>query len=395
MADMNRIRLSLALFWPPKPGESFAAADAFPVRPLLFLSVWLLVRHWFAFFAPHAGALVLATWGLDVVLWAGLRRMPRVSQTVVPLVNAAFWSTLAFDTGCGRSPFLVGYFLEIALAAFRLSPVFSAATTLAGALGLAVIAGMDPGREGASLAATASVCVLVTGGSFVYMVGRLRRGRDDDQQRTAYVAHGVKNSLHGVAGFAALLATDLAPEDPRREFTQYIRTGLEEANSRLQELMSPGSQRHGSDDRSCSELRSCVEGALETCRGVLEGGNVRAILEVPPDVHGRIEPEALRTVLVNLIHNAVEAMQPGGGLLRLDGSADPPVLRVHDSGPGIPAAIRDRIFEPHYTTRAEGHGLGLSEARDTLRRFGGDIRTRSEPGQGTLFELVMQPPNGR
>ena len=112
----------------------------------------------------------------------------------------------------------------------------------------------------------------------------------------------------------------------------------------------------------------------------------RELNAVPP-IRGA-ESE-LREVFVNLILNAVQAMPDGGTLTlgtRLDGSSV--VAEVADTGVGIDAATRQRIFEPLFTTKGEnGTGMGLTVSYGIVQEHGGDVDVTSEPGEGTRFTL--------
>jgi signal transduction histidine kinase len=103
----------------------------------------------------------------------------------------------------------------------------------------------------------------------------------------------------------------------------------------------------------------------------------------------RFDPEQMRRALDNLILNAVQAAPAGTGILiaaRRD--ADRLVLSVHDQGCGPPAPIREHLFEPFVTGRADGTGLGLSIVREIAGAHGGTARLGDSP-QGTLFEILV------
>lgn len=107
--------------------------------------------------------------------------------------------------------------------------------------------------------------------------------------------------------------------------------------------------------------------------------------EIPP-ITG--DPVGLEELFVNLINNAIEAM-PNGGTLSLrtyveDGRV---VAEVSDTGKGIPEEIREKIFDPFFSTRHEGVGLGLSIVYRIVREHGGDISFKSEVGKGTTFKI--------
>jgi len=110
----------------------------------------------------------------------------------------------------------------------------------------------------------------------------------------------------------------------------------------------------------------------------------------------RADPDLLCQVLLDLVSNATEAVPEGGEVtLEAAGGGDGGVvLRVADSGPGVPAGLRERVFEPFFTTRTRGTGLGLAVARQLVEAHGGTIAVGERPGGGACFTLSV-PAAGR
>lgn len=113
------------------------------------------------------------------------------------------------------------------------------------------------------------------------------------------------------------------------------------------------------------------------------------------------DPELLKEVLVNFIVNACDAMDDKGGKIRIQemeavaehvGRAV--VVRIQDTGPGVPEEIRDRVLEPFFTTKAEGTGLGLSIARRIIEEHGGRIDLSSPDSGGATFSISIPIPEG-
>jgi two-component system sensor histidine kinase FlrB len=100
--------------------------------------------------------------------------------------------------------------------------------------------------------------------------------------------------------------------------------------------------------------------------------------------------KALTGALLNLLENAIQACAPGDEV-RLEAFNDSEWvnLRVADTGPGMEAKVRERLFEPFFTTRQEGTGLGLAIVRGIIQSHGGEIDVRSAPGTGTEFLLRL------
>ena len=111
--------------------------------------------------------------------------------------------------------------------------------------------------------------------------------------------------------------------------------------------------------------------------------------DLPP---AQVDPQQLQQVLLNLFTNALQAMEGGSdNWLRVEirGNDDRLALCVADSGPGIAADVLPRIFDPFFSTKAEGSGLGLSVSYAIARAQGGDLRVESEIGRGSAFTLLL------
>jgi signal transduction histidine kinase len=111
-----------------------------------------------------------------------------------------------------------------------------------------------------------------------------------------------------------------------------------------------------------------------------------------PDVSA--DPEQLKEVLVNLIINACEAMDSGGTIVidemvRGQGLRKAAMIRLSDSGPGIPESLADKIFDPFFTTKEDGTGLGLSIASNILAEHGGSITLQDQQSGGATFVVSL------
>ena len=122
---------------------------------------------------------------------------------------------------------------------------------------------------------------------------------------------------------------------------------------------------------------------------VLKGAEYMAIAK-ELEVHATQE---LQHALMNVVLNAVQACAKGGSVSMTLDAGPPARVRVSDTGCGIAAADRQRIFEPFFSLRKGGTGLGLFLALNFLRRSGGDISVTSEPGRGSTFEIVLPAPS--
>lgn len=226
---------------------------------------------------------------------------------------------------------------------------------------------------------------------------RLRRTLDDTQ--TAYeqvnmLVHDMLN-LVNVLGGASFVLDTLPAGDPHRRFLEFILGAQDE----LRDLMQTALHRargtvtpYGKQPVLLDTLvRECLERDL-ALQHDLGKVTVRVHVEAPlaPVTCHVLD---MKRVIANLVINAAQALPPGGTILiavRQDEKRT--LLSVTDNGPGIPAALMDAIFEPHFTTKANGNGLGLSSCRDIIeRRHHGHLRCLSSEGTGTTF--VCELPN--
>ncbi|MEZ5283264.1 MAG: ATP-binding protein, partial [Vicinamibacterales bacterium] len=131
--------------------------------------------------------------------------------------------------------------------------------------------------------------------------------------------------------------------------------------------------------------------ALTLYRGLLPGVAIDLALEagLPPV---RLDAEQIKRVLINLVDNAVEAMQRQGRIV-VETVHDPvhKVARivVADDGPGIPPGDRDRLFLPYYSTKGRGSGLGLAIVRRIVAEHGGNIEVSDNSPRGTRFTIEL------
>lgn len=155
--------------------------------------------------------------------------------------------------------------------------------------------------------------------------------------------------------------------------------------------------------RQPAELRVVELGALvqhvDRMLRPLVGGDVELVIEYGARAFVRADPALLEQVLVNLVVNARDAM-PGGGRLEVrvgrrtlppggELSGEVAALQVLDSGTGIDEATRAHLFEPFFSTKGHGTGLGLASSYGIVRQHGGDITVESTPGIGASFSVLL------
>jgi len=145
-----------------------------------------------------------------------------------------------------------------------------------------------------------------------------------------------------------------------------------------------------------ARLAEIVDSALATCceRAARLGVRIERELDGPAPVRG--DPEKLRRVVINLVGNALDALEesktrePRVRVLAGENLAGDEVwLRVRDNGPGIASELRARVFDPFFTSKQGGTGLGLALARKVVLAHGGSIEVGAAAPQGTEFVVTL------
>lgn len=141
---------------------------------------------------------------------------------------------------------------------------------------------------------------------------------------------------------------------------------------------------------SAVELADLVRQQVERL-GSLDGVRIECDFESGLPA-AQVDAAQIGQVVVNLLTNAVQAVQESNGLVVVHGrraGAGRVSLSVEDNGPGVPEEVRDRIFEPLFTTKARGIGLGLAVSKGLAEANGGQLRLETTPGPGAVFALEL------
>jgi len=209
-------------------------------------------------------------------------------------------------------------------------------------------------------------------------------------QLAAAIAHEVRNPLAIIRSAAQGVAETLSEEaaEPRRACS-FITAEIDRLNNVVSSLLAfarPLQLR-----RRAVTVTELFDRILLLARDDLAGKQVRVRrAELPALPAVQVDPDLISQVLLGLLANAAEALA-GGGEVTLaaraaNGSVD---IDVTDSGPGIPAELRERIFEPFFTTRPRGIGLGLAVARQIVEAHTGRIEVGGHPGGGARFTVRL------
>lgn len=213
----------------------------------------------------------------------------------------------------------------------------------------------------------------------------------------AGVSHYIKNIMTGIKGSADLI--DHAIDKRNIDLVTKIWPTLKRSNEKLAELCRDmlNYSRRGELSRRPCDINAIIEEIADSQRERCRLADVELILELDDDLPNcEVDPGPFCDAVLNLLTNAVEACQetPDAQVrLRTMESADVPgavAVMVQDNGPGIPDEARDKIFQPFYTSKAaQGTGLGLALTLKAAEEHGGRIAVDSQPGEGTVFTLLL------
>lgn len=213
-------------------------------------------------------------------------------------------------------------------------------------------------------------------------------------QLAAGLAHEIKNPLAGIQGVLEVLRDEAGSESKRHLFGEMLEElgRVDGILRRLLESARPAPLRRTRVDlvRLLSETADLLRPALERRRIELR------VVTAGRPAEASLDAAKMRQVLVNLVHNAAEAMPESGGhvILSADGvdREGTVALAVEDDGSGIAPQNVGQVFEPFFTTKFSGTGLGLAIAKSLVEQHGGRIEVSSEMGRGTCF-LILLPQN--
>jgi two-component system, NtrC family, sensor histidine kinase HydH len=213
-------------------------------------------------------------------------------------------------------------------------------------------------------------------------------------QLSAGLAHEIRNPLGVIKGSAEMLSQKVEASNPlASELAGYIGTEVNRLNSLVTRFLDFARPSHL--DLRPTQLSALVDRVLESVQHQFPGAQVtvqRHYAPATPDV--QVDAQLLEQVFVNLITNAYQAMD-ARGRLRIAIAPESQNMRpgvsvlIEDSGPGVPAESREQIFNPFFTSKKEGVGLGLSIVAKIIDDHRGSIRLESNPGEGARFRVFL------
>lgn len=209
----------------------------------------------------------------------------------------------------------------------------------------------------------------------------------------AGIAHELRNPLAAISGAVQLLDRETKEDSVNKRLFGIIMRESDRLDATIHEFLL--FSKPVNPAKEWFSLRALAWEAMETL-GQDPGWNADLILDlqIPSDLECWADPQLVRQVLLNLVANSANAcrnMEQGMILLRAEEIPESMtiVLEIIDNGHGIAENIRERVFEPFFTTRETGTGLGLAIVQQIVHSHGGEISLRDAQPQGTIFSVRL------
>lgn len=205
---------------------------------------------------------------------------------------------------------------------------------------------------------------------------------------SAGMAHEIRNPLGSIRGTAEILQDAFQPEDRYSEFTRILISEVDRLNQVLEDFLRFAQPEKG--DNPCFSINEVLQDVLQLTAQQANKNSVKVLYqsETLPEVCG--DAGQFKQVFLNLVLNALQAMEQGGQLMvETAYEEDRVIIHFRDNGCGIHETEIDRVFNPFYTTKDDGTGLGLAITYRIVQNHGGRISVESVLGKGTEFVLSL------
>ncbi|MFW5908134.1 MAG: sensor histidine kinase, partial [Desulfosalsimonas sp.] len=212
----------------------------------------------------------------------------------------------------------------------------------------------------------------------------------------AGIAHEINNPLAGILLYSSNLSKKVPKDGPVKEGLEIIMKETQRCKGIIQDLLE------FARDRESEKSEVDVNSIVETAVGILDNEFLCQHVKVEKKLADNmikinLDKNQIEQVIINLLLNALEAVEANKGRIMIKTSIDQPQNRIRieieDNGYGIPHENVENIFDPFFSTKSNGTGLGLSVSYGIIQSHHGEIKVFSEEGQGTRFtiELPIRP----
>jgi len=208
----------------------------------------------------------------------------------------------------------------------------------------------------------------------------------------AGVAHEIRNPLNAISIAAQRLKHEFEPTEEKNDYDHLAKNILDES-ARLNDILTRFLEltKTRAAEYEPIDLAEPIKKAIESVSDEASRHNVSIDYPTHDEIKIRGAVEKMQQVFINLLKNSIQAM-PGGGnvIIAVNTTEDKTVeIMISDTGPGFPPEVLPKIFQPYFTTKADGSGLGLALAYKTVTDYGGRISAFNSPAAGAVIKITL------
>ena len=216
-------------------------------------------------------------------------------------------------------------------------------------------------------------------------------------QVAAGAVHEFNNNLTSILGWAQIAEQNTDPDSPAAAAVGIIAENARKARRIFSKLLNMSRSKPDEETVAPVAVTKIVDDALGILFFEMKNRNIELARNYDEDGTCRVDEDRLNQVFINIIKNALEAMDRGGKLtVSTVRNGDTARIAFRDTGPGMSSETASRVFQSFFTTKKRdesatngGTGLGLSISLDIVRSYGGDIEVTAEPGCGACFTVIL------
>ncbi|MCX8084456.1 MAG: ATP-binding protein [Calditerrivibrio sp.] len=206
-------------------------------------------------------------------------------------------------------------------------------------------------------------------------------------EMAAGIAHDIRNPLGSIEIFASLLKRDLENDKEKSALLNSIIKGVKTINSTITNILLFTKEIRL--NKKMTYIADIVDDVILFMKHLMNEKKILFINKIGEEDKIFCDVELIKQVVMNVIHNAIEAVPTEGKIsIFSEETDDNSIIYIEDNGPGIPADFLDKIFLPFHSKKAKGTGLGLSIVYKIVKAHNGNIIPVSQPGQ-TIFKIII------
>lgn len=215
-------------------------------------------------------------------------------------------------------------------------------------------------------------------------------------QLASYLAHEIRNPLTAIIARLYTLQRALTPNSPEYNDAAVIRNEVRRLDQIVQDFLARA--RPPEPRLAVMSARPLLMNLQELLAAECTKRSIELKVDGVTDARFKGDEAQLKQVLINLVQNSMESMEHGGTITlrarkdgaRLKGHAGGTVvIEVQDTGPGIPPEVQEHLFDPFFSTKKNGTGLGLCISSRIVAKHNGELKFETHPGRGTTFSIVL------